>query len=828
MLKLKLSYIFLIAGVCSVLGATFSADVSTAIDAQSLPELRMTLNGTTLQYINQHSKDAKYGGNALSLVNAGETMLFENVEIKGRGNSTWRMAKKPYQIKLNSKESLLDLGKSKKYILLANQGDASHMRNELAYYLASLLGEQYAPKGEFIDFYVDDAYQGLYYLSTKNEIGNKRINITDENGVVMELDNMYAPDDEYFVSDDGDRFVLKDAKNEENPSIGVNDFKVSINKLNSALNNADWAGVESQIDVESFAQYYLVSELTNNPDAYFTSLYFYKDGSGDKVHAGPIWDYDIACGNGESYTIDWSLYEYPEFTWARAKVIKTSRHTSGIFMKLSEFPEFQAIVNELFKTKITGQKQTIIKHIDDRAAYIRDSAIANNRQWGRKDFDASINTLKDWVSRAYDYMQVLYGQSTNIEDGCYRIDGLSDKLYIRRNTDGSYRIAQVDSSKVLDVSAGSAEINTPVQWYTWNGTAAQRWFISEGANGKYYIFSKINGLTLDIKNYRVVRYSPSATTQALSLEPIEVPFASFDEEQEYVINSAIRDGLSLDIAGGSKASGANLQVYTSNNTVAQKFKFKKNSDGTYEIINVGSGKAIDVYTGSLNNGENVWQYDRNGTDAQKWLAVMNSDGTVTFMNSGSLKVLDVARGRGESGTNVWQYVVDGTKEQKWRVVATDTAKMAKAQRGVLDDGDYVIHSSINPNYVIDVQGGSLTSATNIWLYKTNGTDAQKWRITHDEDGFVVLTSIRSGKTIDVTGANIGSGTNIWQYEPNNTKAQKWIATANRDGSITLISSLAADRAIDVSGASMRNCSNIQLYAVNGTGAQKWIFEKIDN
>jgi hypothetical protein len=64
--------------------------------------------------------------------------------------------------------------------------------------------------------------------------------------------------------------------------------------------------------------------------------------------------------------------------------------------------------------------------------------------------------------------------------------------------------------------------------------------------------------------------------------------------------------------------------------------------------------------------------------------------------------------------------------------------------------------------------------------------------------------------------------------PNNTKAQKWIAAANRDGSITLISSLAADRAIDVSGASMRNCSNIQLYAVNGTGAQKWIFEKIDN
>lgn len=61
-------------------------------------------------------------------------------------------------------------------------------------------------------------------------------------------------------------------------------------------------GYARYINTSSFIDYLIHTELSLNPDGYKRSAYFYKtkqneDGTGGKLHAGPVWDYNLAYGN---------------------------------------------------------------------------------------------------------------------------------------------------------------------------------------------------------------------------------------------------------------------------------------------------------------------------------------------------------------------------------------------------------------------------------------------------------------------------------------------------------------------------------------------------
>lgn len=129
---------------------------------ENVPRLDLKLNGVTLEQINAGSKETKYEGNDLTITNSEAIDNYSNVEIKGRGNTTWSCPKKPYQIKLDKKVDLFGLGKLKKWVLLADWFDQSHLRNNVAFYVAQLLGMQYSWDGEYINLYVDGKYIGLY------------------------------------------------------------------------------------------------------------------------------------------------------------------------------------------------------------------------------------------------------------------------------------------------------------------------------------------------------------------------------------------------------------------------------------------------------------------------------------------------------------------------------------------------------------------------------------------------------------------------------------------------------------------------------------------
>lgn len=399
-----------------------------------------------------------------------------------------------------------------------------------------------------------------------------------------------------------------------------------------------------------------------------------------------------------------------------------------------------------------------------------------------------------------------------------------------KQQDGSYVIANVNSGKALDVRNGAAGNNAVVQQYSANGTNAQRWFIRDSGAG-YYLQSALGNWVLDLSGGSTANgtaihlYTPNGTVaQLFTLSSSEV---NIPTDAPATIRSTKNTGLVFDVPGASTANSTQIQLYTSNGSNAQKYRFTSVGNATYRITNVNSGKALDVYGGSTANGAAFQQYDSNGTSAQQWTVRNYGSGKVTLISVNANKAVDIPGGNATQQTKLQMYTPNGTAAQQWTIskVSTPRERMdatADLHRKDLPDGTYAFGSKLKTSMKVDVAGASKSDSANVRLWGGNGTNAQKWKVTHDGNGYVTLISVNSGKVLDVYGASTANGANVQQYVSNNTYAQKWIAIKNSDGSYTFQSALAENKVLDVSGASTANGANVQLYSANGTNAQKWV------
>ena len=99
--------------------------------------------------------------------------------IRGRGNSTWTVDKKPYKMKLDKKADFFHMGQSKHWTLLANYYDNSLVRNRMTYQLGKELGYQYTPECVSVDVVMNGEYLGNYLLCEQVRVEESRVNIAD-------------------------------------------------------------------------------------------------------------------------------------------------------------------------------------------------------------------------------------------------------------------------------------------------------------------------------------------------------------------------------------------------------------------------------------------------------------------------------------------------------------------------------------------------------------------------------------------------------------------------------------------------------------------------
>ena len=100
-------------------------------------------------------------------------------EIKGRGNSTWSLAKKPYNLNLNAYNSLLGMSSSTKLALIANFWESTQTRQYYAFEAAQRLGLEYTPEQRFVNVYLNGRYHSLCLLTQRINVNGGTVRITD-------------------------------------------------------------------------------------------------------------------------------------------------------------------------------------------------------------------------------------------------------------------------------------------------------------------------------------------------------------------------------------------------------------------------------------------------------------------------------------------------------------------------------------------------------------------------------------------------------------------------------------------------------------------------
>jgi uncharacterized repeat protein (TIGR02543 family) len=274
-------------------------------------------------------------------------------------------------------------------------------------------------------------------------------------------------------------------------------------------------------------------------------------------------------------------------------------------------------------------------------------------------------------------------------------------------------------SRVFDVAGGSITNGARIQLYNSNATAAQRFCFEKVINTNYYLIKNVkSGKVLDVANGKafngaVIQQYVSNGTAAQRWKLVETG------KNTYAIASALNENMVLDLPNAASASGTKLQLYISNGTAAQRFVVNALSaplkDGTYTVVSaLASNKVLDVAGGSTANGANIQLYQANGTAAQSFkLSYDVTTGYCILTNTKSNKVLDVAGASTASGANVWSYQSNNTLAQRWTIAAGKTA------------GTYALYSALN-GLALDVAGGKTANGTNVQMYAVNGTPAQVW------------------------------------------------------------------------------------------------------
>jgi hypothetical protein len=450
--------------------------------------------------------------------------------------------------------------------------------------------------------------------------------------------------------------------------------------------------------------------------------------------------------------------------------------------------------------------------------------------------------------------------------------------------DGYCTIINKKSGLVLDVVGGAACRGTAVDQWSSNDTRAQKWAAVQNSDGTVTFHSALGkDLVLDIPtgntsngNRLQIWSSNGSSAQKFICNNLVLRKASDNINGSvlpsgiYTVTSANSSSAVLDVTGGQTNDGANIQLWGSNSTGAQKWQVTIDAEGFVTLVNLRSGKALDVTAGIARSGANVQQWTSNNTSAQKWVVIKNSDGSLTLWSKlGSNLVLDIAGGSTSNGSNVQIYAYNGSGAQRFYFNKTsggNNSSTNNMRNATLSEGTYVLSSLVGNNQVLDVPGGSLSRLTKMQTYSNNQTPAQRWYVRQASTGYTLqnvesglyltdsngaaiqtdnnmgqtsqwlvmnangsstsafLVNAQTGKVLDVSGGQSVSGTHVGTYAFNGTTAQKWSLSTESllsVGTYEFASDVDNNMRLDVDGGSHANGGNVQIFSNNDTHAQKW-------
>ncbi len=281
------------------------------------------------------------------------------MQIRGRGHSSWKGAKKPYKIKLDKKTAVMGMPENKHWALL------KPTENTVAgLHLGKIMNLAWTPGFRPVEIVLNDDYIGLYFLTETIRIDENRVDIYEQKdgetdpelvkgGWLVEVDN-YQDDDQIIIPENNEVNInLRYHSPEDLSEVQLQWLSNEFRALNAAIyssdkTTSDW---EKFIDVESMARFFILQEIMDNPDGFHGSFYLHKDLAEDaKWVAGPIWD--LVCYNREKTDYTFRMRVHYGFT----------PHWIG---EMIQYNSFCKTVEKVWKEVYPDRLEEIYGYIDD-------------------------------------------------------------------------------------------------------------------------------------------------------------------------------------------------------------------------------------------------------------------------------------------------------------------------------------------------------------------------------------------------------------------------------------------------------------------------------
>ncbi|HBZ19719.1 MAG TPA: secretion system protein Por [Bacteroidales bacterium] len=362
------------------------------------------------------------------------------IDIEIRGSSSQVTNKKNYGFTTrmadnitNNNVSLLNMPEENDWILNGMVFDPAFIRDYLCYNLSRQIGE-YASRTEYCELIINGEYKGLYLLQEKIKADDNRVDITkisrNDNqipditgGYITKADKTTGGDPVAWNmrSWSGDIVdFIHELPKPENVT-PFQDLYIHSQFLDLQVKTANQdvsisGGFPSVIDIPSFIDYILISELGSNADAYQYSTYFHKDRNG-KLRAGPIWDNDLTFGNDLFF---WGLNRSNANVW---QLSDGDNEGARFWRDLILNNKFRCYLakrwNDLIQPGQPFNQEVISAFIDRTAAVIAEGVTRDNERWlNNGNLQRNIIDIKTWLGNRIPWITSnlgTYDQCENVD-----------------------------------------------------------------------------------------------------------------------------------------------------------------------------------------------------------------------------------------------------------------------------------------------------------------------------------------------------------------------------------------------------------------------------
>ncbi|GGK44182.1 MULTISPECIES: CotH kinase family protein [Flavobacteriaceae] len=314
--------------------------------------------------------------------------------IKGRGNSTWVLPKKPYKLKLSEDASILGLAPEKDWVLLADYLDGTHLLNAVAFKVGQMLEMPFTNTIIPVEVTINNEYQGLYNLTEQVEVKSNRVNV-GKDGLLLELDANYDEEWQFKSATYNLPVLIKDPELDNTSELAAikSDFETLEELI--AADNFPNNNYRDYIDDISIAKYLIVYMLTLNEEInHPKSTYIHKTATG-KYTMGPLWDFD--WGYGYEGT-GWHFNNYnKDLFWSNP-----SKGTK-FFTRLMSDPIIEALIKEYWEDFKANHYSDLMDYINEYDFITQGAKARNSSLWPHNN-EKDVDKLKQWIENRISYM----------------------------------------------------------------------------------------------------------------------------------------------------------------------------------------------------------------------------------------------------------------------------------------------------------------------------------------------------------------------------------------------------------------------------------------